>query len=99
MSKEKKDQPNQGKDEQNVVEVGSLFAVVQGDKLAGVEVQFNNSLQGAETAANVLNHLNHGLHDAGWMFRNIARVVNSDAQPDYTPEESSGTDDEVTAGK
>ena len=62
------------------IEVGNIYAIVQGDDLVNVEVEFNKNLTGANTAANVLTKLSQALGDVGWSTRSVMRVADRDAQ-------------------
>lgn len=86
---------NDEQKETKAVDIGSIFAIIDDQKLTGIEVDFNNNLNGASTAADVLNVMTNQLHNSHWMVRTIMKVANRDAQVKSERDQSGDTGDQV----
>jgi hypothetical protein len=70
----------QSTDDRKAVDIGNVYAIVNDEKLEGVEINFNANLRGADAAVTVLNNLNASLHNAGWVANSVMKVAQRDAQ-------------------
>ncbi len=70
------------------VNVGSLYAMVEDDKLVGVEIGFNSNVENREGVAEIISNLTASCHSTKWIMNNVMRW-NQDAQAEGNRNEDS----------
>ena len=80
------------------VNVGSLFAMIEDDKLVGVEIGFNSNVRDREGVAEIISNLTASCHSTKWIMNNVMRWKdaqaegnrNEDSSDDYVDAEQEG---------
>ena len=76
--------------EPNVIEVGKLYIIQQGETYTSVELGFNENVRSKVGAVTVLDMLRSNMDRSGWTTETIMRV--KDAQTDIPTEGDSSED-------
>jgi len=85
-----------------MVHVGDLYIVKNGEQILGVETLFTENVLNAQGAVLVLDNLKGALNSTGWTMNTVMRVQNreqGDAQTNTETSEDSDTGAESTGKK